>query len=331
MAEQGYLFMRGLLSRATVQDVRTEILALCAEAGWLRPGGEAEGLVDVGKSCQPPDPRYYAVYNKLIALESYNRLAHAPELTGITSMIIGHDDVIPRPVRLARLVFPQPDVGATPPHQDFPHEQGTPEAITVWIPIGDVPRAQGGLAVWPGSQRNGVYDHGFVPGVGGLGLRTDGLGPRWHSADFQAGDVILFHSLTVHKALPNRTVDRLRISADFRYQRASEPMTPHMLEPSGGSLSWQDVYSGWSSDDLKYYWSELPIRTVPYDRRFYRVRDEQAIELARRGDPHAREFLNTIRTRNPDPTMRAAAGELLDRLAAAPGAARSAGEDGAPR
>lgn len=320
----GYLLLRGLLPTDDAAAVRADILGLCAEAGWLAPDGADDGVVDVSASCQPPDPRYYEVYQRVISLESFNRLAHARPLLDLMTTLLGHDDVLPRPARLARLIFPQPDVGATPPHQDFPHEQGTAEAYTAWVPLGDVPRQQGGLAVWPGSHRHGVFEHGFVPGVGGLGIRVEGLGASWLTADFALGDVIVFHSMTVHKALPNRTADRLRISADFRYQRASEPLAPHMLEPSGGKLTWEDVYAGWTSDELKFYWKKWDLTTTPYDYGYYRRRDEQVLELARAGDRHARDFLRTISARNPDPELRATAARLLAELAS-DGAGAAAG------
>jgi hypothetical protein len=316
MEADGYLFLPGLLPADEVATVRAEALAICAEAGWLRPGGQQDGAVQVAAACQPPDPRYYQAYNRIISLESFNRLAHCPPLTSVTTALLrGHDDVIPRPGRLLRLIFPQPNVGATPPHQDFPHEQGTPDAYTAWIPFGDVPRELGGLAVWPGSHQNGVVEHGFVPGVGGLGIRDEDMAPKWHASDYAIGDVVLFHSMTVHKALPNRTTDRLRISGDFRYQRASEPMTPHMLQPSGGQLDWDRVYDGWSSRTLQYYWRSFDLTVTEYDHRFDRRRDEQAMTLARAGDQHARSFLQTISTRNPDPALRRAASELIAELA----------------
>ena len=53
------------------------------------------------------------------------------------------------------------------------------------------------------------------------GLRDDQLPGgddiEWHTGDFAAGDVLVFHSHTIHKALPNLTPDRLRLSTDNRY------------------------------------------------------------------------------------------------------------------
>jgi len=324
MDTDGYLFLPGLLPAAAVRRVRTEILTICAAAGWLAPGREPDGTVNPAAACEPPDPRYYQVYRRVISLESYNRLAHAEQLLRLTAVLLGHDDVIPRPARLARLVFPQPDLGATPPHQDYPHEQGTAEAYTAWVPLGAIPRSRGGLAVWAGSHRRGLFDHGFVPGTGGLGIRTETMNPPWLTADFEAGDVVMFHSLTVHKALPNRTDDQIRLSADFRYQRAADPMAPHMLEPSGNGLTWEEVYAGWSSDELKYYWADAGVTLVPYDQGFYRRRDAEAIEQARAGDRHALAFLRTISARSRDEALRRAASEVL----AAKPAAQEADGDG---
>lgn len=316
MDRDGYLLMRGLLLEADVAAVRRDILAICGQEGWLARGGEDDGVVAPTAACEPPDPRYYQVYRQVISLESYNRLAHAEPLLTITSALLDADDVIPRPARLARLVFPQPGMGATPPHQDFPHEQGTANAYTTWIPLGPVDRKLGGLAVWPGSHRHGIFEHGFVPGIGGLGIRfeTTAKEPRWSSTDFALGDVLVFHSMTVHKALPNRTDDQIRLSADFRYQRASEPMAPHMLQPSGGQLTWEDVYAGWNSDDLKHYWTRYAVSTTPFDFSFYERRDEQALAAAQVGDRNAIAFLRTISIRNPDPAKRQKAQVLLAEL-----------------
>jgi ectoine hydroxylase-related dioxygenase (phytanoyl-CoA dioxygenase family) len=310
MADDGYLFLPGLLNSSAVATTRADILDICREAGWLA-GGNVSAAVVPSAACEPPDPRYYEVYRRVVSLESYNSLPHDPALFAVARALLDEVEVLLRPARLARLVFPQPGLGATPPHQDFPHEQGTYDAYTAWLPLGRVDRPLGGLAVWPGSHRNGVVEHGFVYGTGGLGIHTGQMAPRWLSADFQAGDVVLFHSLTVHGALPNRTADGLRISADVRFQRACDPVAPHMLQPSGGQLTWEDVYAAWKSDDLKYYWRRWELTSSPFDYRYYHKRDDEVMALAREGDTLARRFLTTISLRSPDAATREAARHVL--------------------
>src|SRR5437588_17402 len=54
--------------------------------------------------------------------------------------------------------------------------------------------------------------------------------PDWRTATFEPGDVVVFGSLTVHGALPNAS-DRVRLSVDYRYQNASEPISAPSLGP----------------------------------------------------------------------------------------------------
>jgi hypothetical protein len=50
----------------------------------------------------------------------------------------------------------------------------------------------------------------------------DKLEAGWVTTDYQAGDVIVFHCLTTHAALPNRE-RRMRFSAEYRWQLADQP------------------------------------------------------------------------------------------------------------
>ncbi|MBI4624697.1 MAG: phytanoyl-CoA dioxygenase family protein, partial [Verrucomicrobia bacterium] len=49
------------------------------------------------------------------------------------------------------------------------------------------------------------------------------LGGRWLTTEYKMGDVLVFSSATVHASLDNHS-DRYRLSADSRYQLASEPV-----------------------------------------------------------------------------------------------------------
>ena len=48
-------------------------------------------------------------------------------------------------------------------------------------------------------------------------------GGRWLTAEHEMGDLVLFGMTTVHGSLDNQA-DRIRLSVDTRYQRASEPI-----------------------------------------------------------------------------------------------------------
>ena len=61
------------------------------------------------------------------------------------------------------------------------------------------------LALLAGSHRiDTVHDHHFSLGAGGLAIDTGQLEGEWVTTDYAIGDTLIFHSLTVHQALPNR-------------------------------------------------------------------------------------------------------------------------------
>ena len=142
-----------------------------------------------------------------------------------------------------RNIFPEREEYTTKAHQDFPNVQGTTEVYTAWMPLIDCPMDVGPLQVARRLAHAGVLDFGIAGGAGGIEI-TDPLEGRWVSGDFAAGDVLLFHSMTVHKGVPNRS-DRLRMSMDVRYQLVSDPFNIDNANPDGQPLSWDEVYADW--------------------------------------------------------------------------------------
>ena len=120
----------------------------------------------------------------------------------------------------------------------------------------------GGLSVLTGSHKFGVLPVSRSLGAGGLRAHFQKIGGDWVSSPFELGDLLLFHSHTVHKGLPNLSGNRLRLSVDYRYQRASDPVMDKVLTPHQGRLSWEDVYKGWKSDRYKYHWKKFRLQPV---------------------------------------------------------------------
>ena len=236
MKEDGYLFFRGLVPPEPVLQVRRETLELCQEVGWMDPRRDLmEGMV---RSDLPPStegkPEYMPVYKKMLHLQSFSELPSHPALVDVAWRQLG-GEVLVHPRRIGRMVFPH-NVGATtPPHQDHFYIRGAVETYSCWMPLGDCPQVLGGLAVLRGSHEAGFVEHHvFTPGaVGGRGVDPEGdfghLTHDWRTSDFGVGDALFFHSHTVHKALPNLTEDRLRLSTDNRYQRKNDDIHPSSL------------------------------------------------------------------------------------------------------
>jgi len=95
--------------------------------------------------------------------------------------------------------------------------------FTSWVPLGEVPRSLGGLAVQPGSQRGNRVRYRPLAH----------LESGWVTTDYEPGDVLVFHCLTTHAALPNRE-SRMRFSAEYRWQLADQPAPRRVvLGPQG--------------------------------------------------------------------------------------------------
>ena len=54
----------------------------------------------------------------------------------------------------------------------------------------------------------------------------------------------------------------MRLSVDYRYQKSTDPFMEDLLMPHKNRLSWEEVYRDWKSDEYKYYWKDLDLKTV---------------------------------------------------------------------
>ena len=318
MADEGYLFFKQLQSPDKLGALRREMMTTIQRAGWLVAGTDPmDGIADVSKQCTEGDNAYNAGYGEVYKLEAFHRSAHWPEVTSMVEKIMGRP-IMPHPMKIARIWFPKYTEHTTPTHQDFVHFQGNFDTLTCWTSVGDCPVGLGGLAVIPGSHKvNRVLEHHFSLGAGGLAVDTEAhkeLDPVWHSIDYEIGDTLFFPALTIHKALPNYTEDKLRLSLDNRYHAVGDPIAEHMLGPHLSTLQWEAVYHIWESDDLKYYWKQIDNPVVPLDESFSKQGFSEAVELARAGNEHAIFSLKRTFENNPGTSDGDAAQAVLEEI-----------------
>lgn len=309
MQRDGYLFLRGLLPAAVVEGLRLQILAIAREAGWLKAGTPlADAIADLNGFCVEPEPAYMQKYHAMYKLPEFHAIQHHPNLLGLLARMLD-ETVLPHPRIIGRTIFPQREAFTTPPHQDFIPIQGTADTYTAWIPLSDLPTELGGLQVAAGSHQHGIYEFQPAMGAGGLAV-TDPLEGTWAYSPFQQGDVLIFHSMTVHKGMPN-TSDRLRMSMDGRYQKVNDPIAPGSLQPHSQPSTWDEIYAGWPASDLQYYWRKRDLELKEYDNSYYEKRDQIAFAMAAEGDTRAISTLQRIVARDADPAKRQKAEELL--------------------
>ena len=246
LARDGYLLLRGFLPARDVAEVEAAIgSAVAAAPGWLADGTDpAEWMAGPSVASEGyDDPDFWAMYRRVQSLQSFHEFAHHPLILSAVRGLLA-DEVFVHSNHVARVVGPSARVEPTRIHQDWRPVQGAADTLTVWIPLADIAPPMGGLRILEGSQTGGVVP--FDPET--KSIRIDDDDPRWRSASYRRGDVLVFHSLTVHAGLPN-TTDRLRRSCEFRYQRVSDPavMSTVRFPHWHPSIDWPELTEGWTS------------------------------------------------------------------------------------
>lgn len=260
---RGYVLIRGLLPVECVRSALADVTHVLSEAGWLIPSQDSyDHTANPEAACGDPDPTFKRVYQQIFNLESLHALPHHSRLQWVMQMLAGeHLLVHPKPI--VRLIFPACERLVTHPHQDYEFMGGDPEFYTVWIPLHDCPINVGPLRILEGSHKFGIQYHDrenlHVPEI----QEERALGGQWLGGHVNAGDLLIFHSLTVHAASPNLS-DQLRISLDCRFQDVRRAINPAAFAFAGESgKSWETTYAAWRSEELQFYWKQLPLTYQP--------------------------------------------------------------------
>lgn len=255
LAEDGYLYMKGYLDRERVLRARASIVERLASAGVLDPSVDPMEAVCLPGSGYGFKPEFANTNPTVQELLYDGRIVDF--YTGLFGEDIRHYDFT-----WLRAIGPGK---GTNPHCDLPYMgRGTHQHMTCWVPYGDISFQLGGLMVLEGSHKrmdlleNYVYrdvdtycenkpeqkkraEDGGWTFTGTLSHNPPSVrnkfGGRWLTTEFEAGDFITFGMFLVHASLDNRSDNRLRISSDSRYQRASEPIDERWvgIDPPGHS------------------------------------------------------------------------------------------------
>lgn len=251
LIRDGYLFIRDFLPEGEVADVESCIReAVAATPGWIAENSDPSGW-KAGPSAAnnlDEEPDFIAMYRRIQSIQMFHEFAHHPRILSIVGRLL-QDEVFAHSNHVARVVGPFPEIESTKNHQDWRPIQGAADTLTVWIPLADIPVEFGGLRILEGSHRLGVLPVESSSRPGGVSIPVADNDKQWRTASYRRSDVLIFHSLTVHGGLPNKT-DELRRSCEFRYQRISDPAVestvqrPHWYP---AIPDWPELTAGWTS------------------------------------------------------------------------------------
>jgi len=221
--EDGYLFFKDVLDPGSVARVRDDFIRVLADQGVVEKGLAVPRATGAGVEAVDD--------NELYAVASYLELCESDELGDLLRTVFGEEVFVFRSTNI-RYALPDDDLHVTPPHQDHFFVGPNDDFRTVWMPLMRIEETVGGLAVARGSHRQGLREHVEQEDAESyvfLGRKQKGVPlatveEEWLTADYEPGDVLVFHSQAVHRALPNRS-DLVRLSLDARCQPARTPVT----------------------------------------------------------------------------------------------------------
>jgi 1-deoxypentalenic acid 11beta-hydroxylase len=219
--QDGYLFFPGVLEG--VDRVRHEFIRVLEKQGAVKAGA-LEPIWTGMKVDQINDDELYGASSCRELFESGHNIRIFEQIFGEPVFVFKSPTV--------RYSLPNDNEHVSPPHQDYFFVRINKTFRTFWIPLMDIDEQIGGLAIAPGIHRHGLLDHVeadhvysyIFRGRKQMGVPLERVGRPWLTADYHPGDLLVFHHLMVHWALPNCS-DKIRLSIDNRCQPANAART----------------------------------------------------------------------------------------------------------
>ena len=246
IAEDGYLLIRELHDKETVLSARQQVLEKLAAKGMLAPDTP---LMDGIFNPDYPDPTSTgSMGNKpLTQLPAFKAVVEGAPIMNFFKYFLGGEA---RTFDFKWLRTAGPGSGS-PIHYDIVFMgRGTQNLYSCWPPFGDVSLDMGPIVFCLGSNRfekvRKTYGQADVDRDLIEGHFSDNpleiiekFGGYWATTSFSAGDVIIFNMFLMHASLVN-TSDKVRITADTRYQLATEPIDERWIgENPKGHYAWK--------------------------------------------------------------------------------------------
>lgn len=235
LRDDGYVYLRGVLDADEITVARKAIFSRLRDVGEIADPPDAGIATGVSHRAERA-PDLGGFLEEISRGEALRRVTRGARVRSLMRDLL--DDAV-RPFDFLWLRF-MPVGRASPLHFDHVYmNRGTGRVLSAWLPLGPVPAEDGPLLIVEGSHR---FDD-LIAAYRGLDAERDetrsgsfedspiDLATRYEtrllSADFQAGDVVIFGMFLLHGSFDNRSaLGRVRLSCDLRYQAAAAPIDP---------------------------------------------------------------------------------------------------------
>ncbi len=248
IATDGYLLIRDLHDKRAILAARRQILEKLEAKGMLAPDTD---LMDGIFNPDYPEPTSTgSMLNKaLTELPTFKAVVAGKPIMNFFNQFLGGEA---RTFDFKWLRTAGPDAGS-PIHYDIVFMgRGTQALYSCWTPFGDISLDMGPIVFCLGSNQfekvlttygQADVDRDLIEGHfsdNPLEI-VEKFGGHWATTTFSAGDVIIFSMFLMHASLVN-TSNKIRITADTRYQLASEPIDERWIgKKPKGHYAWKQA------------------------------------------------------------------------------------------
>jgi hypothetical protein len=233
LRRDGYLYLKGHLNPETANSFRGYYFEQLEGANITAPGTDPQEGISSPEDVDRAKMRE-VLFGTIVPGSEYQTLCAHPDIAGWFSWFLQDEAHLHRRKIIRHTKPGEAGIGtATQAHYDLVYlREGSDRVLSMWIPLGDCPVARGGLAYLENShhwvmaqERAGTLAQPAASITADLPGLADKHNTRWLVTDYEAGDVMVHSAHMVHASTDNvDPANKLRLSTDIRYQRATEPI-----------------------------------------------------------------------------------------------------------
>ncbi|KAL6717702.1 hypothetical protein ACLMJK_005617 [Lecanora helva] len=267
-SRDGYVWIKNVIPRSDVFDMREQYFQTISPAGLLSPGtGPREGIfnsrldptVHQGVGATPQDSAMSDL-DKVHASKEYQDFLEHPDLRDCVRKLTGwrREAVLKR--GLLRHNVPGSKCPSGIHYDQLFLRAGDPVFVTAWVPIGDCAADGGGLMYLENScelgeriekrfedqqekenmskeDRISAYNRhmgelGHLSHNAETWAKDDGLGKRWLVGNYEAGDVVFHSPWMIHASSRNEDrFGRIRLASDLRFYEEGAKLDERWTKP----------------------------------------------------------------------------------------------------
>jgi len=240
LADNGFIVIKNFLSQVELNSLILELKNLVLAFGITQEELDSfetidEAFVEIIRRDKKLKPY---LYDRLQQIPELLKLPSTDKVFNLAKLILNTNRIGVWPRIQIRLDLADDSENLIEWHTDYSYNRGTTNSFTFWLPLVPINKAMGPIKMVPKSHKN---DYSFITNTHGrrhsLTLEDEVINKldTIQIDQFEAGDLVLFHSKFLHTGMINTVKNRARLVCVFRMQ----------------NLNTLEIFSGDTNDKYK--------------------------------------------------------------------------------